>query len=138
MIFHTIGYGGRTPSELVLLLRESGVQTVADIRLRPQRASMGYYVLVKSPDKGIQGLLGRAGIGYRWIEELGNPFLGDDKWQEMYRKLIHSEGETRCKELFELEEPVCLLCAEKRVAECHRLQVAEFLIARGHTLAGHL
>ena len=30
-----------------------------------------------------------------------------------------------------LEPPVCLLCAERRVAECHRLVIAEFLAARG-------
>jgi hypothetical protein len=30
-----------------------------------------------------------------------------------------------------LEPPICLLCAERRVAECHRLLIADFLGARG-------
>jgi len=138
MNFYTIGYGGRTPSEFVQLLVDSSVKTIADIRLRPQRASMGYYVLAKSPDKGIEGLLGRAGIRYCWIEELGNPFLGEEDWHGRYRQLIQGEGELRCRKLFELQGPVCLLCAEKSVSDCHRLHVANFLIQQGHDLELHL
>jgi uncharacterized protein (DUF488 family) len=138
MRFFTIGYGGRPPSEFVEVLKQHKIRTVADTRLHPQRASMGSYVLAKTQEKGIHGLLGRAGIGYCWVEELGNPFLGDDDWQEKYRHWIEAHGETRCGMLFELEEPVCLLCAEKKPIDCHRLQVANFLVSRGHALIAHL
>jgi len=138
MNFFTIGYGGRRPSEFVDILQRNQILTVADVRLRPQRASMGCYVLAKSPEKGIRGLLGRAGIGYCWVEELGNPFLGHDDWQDRYREWILAEGELRCRKLFDLEEPVCLLCAEKRISECHRMHVAEFLTRQGHSLEAHL
>jgi hypothetical protein len=30
------------------------------------------------------------------------------------------------------------LCAEKRVGDCHRMQVSELLVRLGHNLAGHL
>jgi uncharacterized protein (DUF488 family) len=33
--------------------------------------------------------------------------------------------------LNDLTAPACLLCAERRVADCHRLQIADFLAARG-------
>lgn len=138
MKFFTIGYGGRPPSEFVETLRQNAIRTIADIRLRPERASMGSYVLAKSSEKGIHGLLTRAGIGYAWIQELGNPFLGDEDWQDRYSKWIQAEGESRCSRLFELEEPVCLLCAEKRVSDCHRLHVAELLVRQGHKLVAHL
>ena len=138
MNFFTIGYGGRPPTEFLDLLMQNQIRTVADIRLRPERASMGSYVLAKSPEKGIQGLLSRAGIAYFWCEALGNPFLGEDEWQDRYRELIHAEGETRCQKLFELEAPMCLMCAEKKTSECHRLHVANFLIEQGHKLEAHL
>jgi hypothetical protein len=99
---------------------------------------MGSYVLAKSSDKGIQGLLSRAGIAYYWIQELGNPFLNEDDWQGRYREWIDAEGNARCTKLFELDEPVCLLCAEKRVSDCHRLHVADFLVRQGHALLAHL
>lgn len=138
MKFFTIGYGGRAPSEFVEMLQRHGIRTVADIRLRPRQASMGCYVLAKSPDKGIQALLGRAGFGYSWVQELGNPFLGDEGWQTRYRDWIQVEGELRCRKLFELQEPVCLMCSEKRVADCHRLDVANVLVQQGHELVAHL
>jgi hypothetical protein len=49
---------------------------VADVRLRPDRASLGYYKLTANPDTGIEKLLAEAGIGYASLPELGNLFLG--------------------------------------------------------------
>jgi hypothetical protein len=37
----TIGYGGRPPTEFCGMFAAAGVRTVADIRMRPDRASMG-------------------------------------------------------------------------------------------------
>lgn len=72
------------------------------------------------------------------MQELGNPFLGEDDWHSRYSNWIQTEGQSRCSKLFELAEPICLLCAEKKVAECHRLYVANFLVQHGHTLVAHL
>ncbi len=131
MKLFTIGYGGRMPDDLIRRLTTAGVRTIADVRLRPDRASMGVYAKAKSPDKGIERLLTSAGIGYQSLPELGNLFLDFEDWRERYAALIQCAGHLLVNRLDELETPVCLLCAERRVADCHRLQVAEFLAARG-------
>jgi uncharacterized protein (DUF488 family) len=130
MKFYTIGYGGRTPADFLELLVRHGVRCIADVRLRPDRAAMGSYTRAKAPDKGIEGLLAGAGIGYRSILELGNLFLERDDWQAPYRSLLDRAGDLLVPRLEDLPRPFCLLCAEKRVTECHRLLIAEFLVAR--------
>jgi uncharacterized protein (DUF488 family) len=138
LTFYTIGYGGRRPEEFVELLLEHGVRAVADVRIRPDKASMGAYSRAKSPDKGIERLLGDRGIEYHAILELGNLFRDLDDWRAPYRALFEHAGDQLVVRLDVLPEPFCLLCAEKRVAECHRLVIADFLVARRGWSAHHI
>lgn len=137
MKFFTIGYGGRPPTQFLDLLTGAGVKTLVDVRLRPDKASMGSYAKARTPDKGIEALLASRGIGYVSLVELGNVFLGEPDWPALYRELIAHAGDLLTRRLADVPEPFCLMCAEKRVAECHRLVIAEFLQARGHE-ATHL
>ena len=123
----TIGYGGRTKEDFIGLLRANEIRTVVDIRLRPDRASMGIWVRAKKPDKGIEKWLTEFGIIYRSLIELGNVFFEFPDWQERYQQLLASSGELLTERLAGLDEPICLMCAEKRVEECHRRLVAEYL-----------
>jgi uncharacterized protein (DUF488 family) len=130
----TAGYGGRKPDEFARLLADRGVRTVVDVRLRPDRASMGAFARAKDPDKGIAGLLARAGVGYVSLPELGNLFLDYDDWPTRYADFLDRAGPLLFDRVGEIPGPVCLLCAEKRVAECHRRHVAEYLArTRGWT-----
>jgi len=123
----TIGYGGRAPDDFTRLLTAHGVATVVDVRLRPDRASMGSYALARDADKGIAGLLARAGVGYVSLPELGNLFLGYPDSLARYAALLDRAGPLLFDRLADVTGPVCLLCAEKRVAECHRLAIADHL-----------
>jgi uncharacterized protein (DUF488 family) len=129
MKFYTIGYGGRAPDELTSLLLRHGVRSVADVRIRPDRAAMGVYVKARTADKGIEKLLGDVGIGYYSILELGNLFRDLDDWRPFYRALVERAGDLLVGRLEKLPAPFCLLCAEKHVAECHRQVIADFLVA---------
>jgi uncharacterized protein (DUF488 family) len=131
MHFFTIGYGGRAPTDFLSLLTSAGVKTLVDVRLRPDRASMGSYAKAKTPDKGIEALLATAGIGYVSLPELGNVFLGDPDWPRLYAELIARAGDLLTRRLAGIPEPFCLMCAEKRVEECHRKIIAEFLAKDG-------
>src|SRR3569833_921643 len=89
----TIGYGGLEPSVLLSALKEWSVRSVVDIRIWPIRASMGSYMLSKSPEKVIRGLLARDGIGYFSFLELGTPYREMSDWKERYRRLIGAAGD---------------------------------------------
>jgi uncharacterized protein (DUF488 family) len=128
MQFYTIGYGGRAPDTFASLLAQHGVRSIADVRIHPDRAAMGSYVKARSADKGIEKLLSDRGIAYRSILELGNMFRDLDDWRPSYSALFERAGDLLVARLRELPEPFCLMCAEKRVADCHRLVIADFLV----------
>jgi uncharacterized protein (DUF488 family) len=135
----TIGYGGRAPDDLCAALVAAGVVTVVDCRARPDRSSMGAFVKAADPAKGIEGLLGRAGLAYVSLPELGNPFRDDPDWRRRYRALLDGAVGVLTERLEGLAGPLALLCAERAVADCHRGPLADALVARGaHRLQGHL
>lgn len=125
----TVRYGGRAPSEFAELLVQHGVRTVVDVRLRPDRVSMGVYVRARGPEKGLQRLLSEAGLEYVALVELGTLSNDYDDWRERCAPLLERMGPFLCERQLVLSGPLCLLCAEKRVSECHRQQIADCLAA---------
>ena len=113
MITYTIGYGGRKPQEFVSLLKDRNIRAVVDVRLRPDRSSMGIYVKAKDPKKGIQNLLDGADIEYFSFVELGNVFLGMDDWPQRYRRLMEQAGDLLIQRLQQVptpfSTPLCLM-----------------------------
>ncbi len=130
--FFTIGYGGRNPKGFLEILKERGIMAVVDVRLRPDRASMGTYAKAKTADKGIQRLLADGRIEYFSLVELGNIFLDQEDWRERYRQLLDKAGDLLIERLEQVPTPFCLMCAEKSAAECHRREISEYLVRKGH------
>lgn len=137
----TIGYGGRKPDEFLRLLLQHGVKTIADVRLRPDRASMGSYTRSRSPEKGIEKLFATAGIEYVHFLELGNVFLDDIfdiAWKRRYGELLRNSGDLLLERLIVLAsnpvDSVCLLCAEQDHRLCHREEIAEAMQQRGFSV----
>ena len=132
MQIYTIGYGGRRPDELLDLLRARDIRAIVDVRLRPDRSAMGIFAKAKDPTKGIEHMLAGAGIQYFSFVEMGNLFLELPDWAERYRRMLDLAGDLLTERLGQVPDPFCLLCAEKKAAECHRKLVADFLATKGH------
>jgi hypothetical protein len=129
--FFTIGYGGRSPTELVGLLKAHGVATLVDVRGEPTRANMGSFAMAKTPDKGIAGLLGRAGIGYVSVLELGNPFKDQARWRQAFERWFRTDAAALLRHLEGVPQPFALMCCEKEAARCHREIIANVMVERG-------
>lgn len=134
----TIGYGGRGSADFIKLLQDRGVKTLVDVRLRPDRASMGIWVKAKTPEKGIQRLIAEGGIAYVSLPELGNVFLDYEDWAQRYTQLLERAGDLLITRLDPLERPLCLLCAEKKAVDCLRRLIAEYLAQIKHLEIKHI
>ena len=132
MKVYTIGYGGRKPQEFLDLLKANSIKAVVDVRLRPDRSSMGTYVKANNSNKGIQALLAAANVQYFSFVELGNIFRDFGDWEGRYRRLIDKAGDLLVEQLLQVPEPFCLMCAEKQAARCHRMVIAEYLTQKGY------
>jgi uncharacterized protein (DUF488 family) len=131
---YTIGYGGRSPGDFIALLQKADIPLVVDVRLRPDRSSMGIYVKAKSPEKGIQGLLAGANIAYLSAVELGNLFMNCADWRLRYERLWQHAGHLLAERLHQLPTPFCLMCAEQHASACHRQFIAAYLCQQGYTV----
>ncbi len=123
----TIGYGGRVPNEFGKLLTDHQVKSIVDVRIRPDKAALGSYALAKDSEKGIAGLLARSGIGYVSLPELGNMFRDYTDWPERYARFLDLAGPLLFDRLLSVPGPICLMCAEKKVSDCHRRHIAAYL-----------
>lgn len=107
----TIGYAGRTPDEVIALLKEHGVTWLVDVRTSPVA---GYW-----PDfeqDTLKAFLAGSGISYMHIPELGGKQSLDLEVNlEAFRA-----GLGRIVKASLLGLRVSLMCAELDPGSCHR------------------
>lgn len=141
MIVHTIGHSTRTAAELVALLREDGIDLVADIRRFPRSRT--------NPQFNAEALgpaLRKERIGYRHLAALGGRRSAagakepshNTLWREAAFRAYSDYAETDefragLDALLALarERSVAIMCAEAVWWRCHRRIVADYLLARG-------
>jgi uncharacterized protein YeaO (DUF488 family) len=65
-------------------------------------------------------------------------FLDYDDWRERYTALLARAGDLLVSRLVDIPGPICLLCAEKRPEECHRMLIAQYLTSVAGNEVEHL
>ena len=138
MEFFTIGYGGRSPEAFLSLLVGHGVCSIADVRIRPDRASMGAYTRARTDDRGIDRLLNERGISYHHILELGNLFLDLEDWRPHYRELLRKSGRSARRPPRASALTDAPAVPERRAAECHLEMIAGHLVATHDWTVRHI
>jgi uncharacterized protein (DUF488 family) len=139
----SIGYEKARLAGVVATLKAAGVETLIDVRDRPQSRRPGF-----SKNQLAAGLE-EAGIRYVGLKALGTPAEGREanrkrEWERFWRivddKLATAEAEHALHEAETIAagSPTCLLCYEADWHICHRSRVADILAARHGFTVHHL
>ena len=131
----SIGYEKARLADVIAALKAAGVETLIDVRDRPQSRRPGF-----SKNQLAAGLA-EAGISYVGLKALGTPPEGREanrkrQWERFWRivdaKLATVEAEHALEEAAAIasKTPTCLLCYEANPDICHRSRVAGMLAAR--------
>jgi len=135
---YTIGHSTRSAEELLALLREAGVQRLADVRAFPSSRRHPQY-----NRDALTTWLGEAGIEYRHLPGLGgrrSPVPGSPNggWRELafqgyadHMRSSEFQDALAALEAMAREAPTAVICAEAVWWRCHRRLIADALVARG-------
>jgi uncharacterized protein (DUF488 family) len=135
----TIGHSTRTIDEFISLLKENGINLLADVRLLP--GSKRYPQFNKET---LAGSLGKVGIHYEHFPELGGrrksrPDSTNLAWRNVsfrgYADYMETEefhkGTERLLQIATDAGPTAIMCAEAVWWRCHRSLISDYLKARG-------
>ena len=131
----TIGYEQRNGEELISLLRDAGVEVLADIREK------AFSRVADFRAGSLQQLCAEAGIVYEGWPELGSTEgqrerlkeTGDFKrFESVFRSHVLQHAEDALERLAAIakRKSVALLCYERLHEDCHRSVVADLLADR--------
>src|SRR3984957_6264558 len=139
----SIGYEKARLADVIAALKAAGVETLIDVRDRPQSRRPGF------SNRQLAAGLEEAGIRYVGLKALGTPPEGREAnhrhdWERFWRivddKLATAEAEHALAEAAAIasKTPTCLLCYEADWRICHRSRVADILAARHGFEVRHL
>ena len=135
---YTIGHSTRSSEELLALLREAGVERLADVRAFPSSR--------RHPQFNRDALaewLGKAGIDYRHMPGLGgrrSPVPGSPNggWRELafqgyadHMRSAEFQDALAALQAAAREAPTTIMCAEAVWWRCHRRIITDYLLAAG-------
>jgi uncharacterized protein (DUF488 family) len=133
---YSIGHSTRTLEELVGLLRENGVATLADVRRYP--GSRRYPQFSR---QSLAAALPGAGIDYAHFEGLGgrrrplketrNGGWRSDQFRGYADHMGTAEFASAIDAVLSLPEPAAVMCAEAVPWRCHRNLISDELTRRG-------
>lgn len=117
----TIGYGSRTPEELVKSLSDAGVTVLVDVRFIPYCKWNPSF-----SQKGLKELMANNKIEYIHDKRLGN------RSRELTSYTMSQGTMTAIDELYKLAKnagvKVALLCSERDAQRCHRRALTNWLV----------
>lgn len=116
---YTIGHGARSTDGFIGILTEARIQTLVDVRAFPSSKRHPHFS--REP---LAAALADAGIDYKW----------EGKALGGYRRVPYAEHmkTARFRDVAAgLADGECIMCAETKPEDCHRLHIAEWLVRRG-------
>jgi uncharacterized protein (DUF488 family) len=136
----TIGHSTHSLARFIELLKQHGVEILADIRRFPGSRKFPQFNQETLPDA-----LAEAGIEYRWFEVLGgrrrkkvgapseNVGLRNESFRNYADYMETAEFQNGAERVLELarEKPLAYMCAEGLFWQCHRRLVSDYFFARG-------
>jgi uncharacterized protein (DUF488 family) len=138
--FYTVGHSTRSLDELIEVLEAHGIETLVDIRSFPMSRRYPHF-----NRESIETSLGAVGIRYLWMKGLGgrrrkiredSPHwaLRSPSFRNYADYMLTEEFKNSMAELVALGDHsrIALMCAERVYFRCHRMLVADWLVAHGH------
>ena len=123
----TIGHSTHELDAFLALLREAGIEAIADVRRYPSSRRMPWFNSGR-----LEPELREAGIDYAHLEGLGGRREGGLGGYADH--MDTPEFEPELERLLELaaERATAVMCAERDWRNCHRQFISDALAARGH------
>lgn len=133
--FYTIGYEGSCVEDFVRVLKQTGIETLIDVRDLPLSRKRGF------SKSALAATLEQHGIGYVHLKGLGDPKPGREAARAgehgLFRRIFgsHMATDVARRDLDRAVELVrarscCLMCFEQEHVHCHRAIVADHIVAR--------
>lgn len=142
---YSVGYADHTQESLVALLKDAGVEVVADVRANPVSRKKGF------SKRQLEAAFAAAGIEYSSVRALGIPTsdraaaTGADGWTRLLSDYAASldVADMRgvaAKQLADETKlrPTAIMCLETDLNHCHRKPLSEWIAARTGPELTHL